>query len=431
MSNKNTKSQVVGVLGGAVILLSTGGAFADSVSVTNIFSAATPARASEVNQNFTDVEAAVNDNDARITALESVSGGGGAVPENIDCSTASSTAIQDAVDSGVKVINLSGSCTENVLIDTDDVSLIGDGTAILTAIDNTTPALAIDGARRIFLNNLTVTGGSNSIHIVDGASVFIEDVTVNGAVAGPAALLPTGVGVFASTNSILTFAGGNTISGDDGDTSSVLLLAGVQARIKGSDNVFNIGAEVAGELPVAVDLFTNSTLLQFDEGTGNQINGSISVEGGSKMFLQSVAINGEEMGVYDSSSISLQPQSTDAITVVLEAIEIGSSSLLDMGDEGFPVTINNAGVDGVMRLLDHSTLGSFSNNLINMDVELFRGSSIDASSNTTIGGNLSVNGFSSVIFTGIVASAVLGNVSCNNSEANEFDIGDAFSNLCP
>lgn len=43
------------------------GAFAGPLSVTNEFVADTPAIAADVNQNFSDVEAAVNDNDARIT----------------------------------------------------------------------------------------------------------------------------------------------------------------------------------------------------------------------------------------------------------------------------------------------------------------------------------------------------------------------------
>jgi hypothetical protein len=46
-------------------------AYAGDVVLPNTFQAGTPAKASEVNANFTAIENAVDDNDARVTALES------------------------------------------------------------------------------------------------------------------------------------------------------------------------------------------------------------------------------------------------------------------------------------------------------------------------------------------------------------------------
>lgn len=45
-------------------------AYAGSVTITNTFTSGDPAVASEVNQNFTDVKNAVDDNDSRITTIE-------------------------------------------------------------------------------------------------------------------------------------------------------------------------------------------------------------------------------------------------------------------------------------------------------------------------------------------------------------------------
>lgn len=57
--------------------MSSGIAFADSVNQSNIntFTAGTAAVAGEVNDNFTEVSRAVDDNDTRITALETAGGG--------------------------------------------------------------------------------------------------------------------------------------------------------------------------------------------------------------------------------------------------------------------------------------------------------------------------------------------------------------------
>ncbi len=52
------------------LVLGSYGVAAAELTVTNEFSSGTPAVAAEVNQNFNDVEAAVNDNDTRINAVE-------------------------------------------------------------------------------------------------------------------------------------------------------------------------------------------------------------------------------------------------------------------------------------------------------------------------------------------------------------------------
>lgn len=62
-------------LGIATLMASSSTALlASSVTIPNTFTSGTPALASEVNGNFTAVETAVNDNDSRITTLETGSG---------------------------------------------------------------------------------------------------------------------------------------------------------------------------------------------------------------------------------------------------------------------------------------------------------------------------------------------------------------------
>ncbi|MCW9016170.1 MAG: hypothetical protein OQJ89_04335 [Kangiellaceae bacterium] len=54
----------------SIFVCSAGAIQASEVSIPNEFTAGTPARASEVNQNFDAIETAVNDNDVRINANE-------------------------------------------------------------------------------------------------------------------------------------------------------------------------------------------------------------------------------------------------------------------------------------------------------------------------------------------------------------------------
>ena len=67
---KNPKQFVLGMLVVPLALMGLGIALAGSVTIPNTFVAATPAVAAEVNANFAAVKLAVDDNDARITALE-------------------------------------------------------------------------------------------------------------------------------------------------------------------------------------------------------------------------------------------------------------------------------------------------------------------------------------------------------------------------
>jgi len=68
------------ILTGLTAAMLSTGALASEVTAgvdTTTFTSSTPALASEVNANFAALIAAINDNDARIAALEAASGGGG------------------------------------------------------------------------------------------------------------------------------------------------------------------------------------------------------------------------------------------------------------------------------------------------------------------------------------------------------------------
>ena len=70
----NNRSFFMGVLVLPLAVLGLGIALASDVTIPNTFVANTPALAAEVNANFAAVEAAIDDNDARLDTLEAATG---------------------------------------------------------------------------------------------------------------------------------------------------------------------------------------------------------------------------------------------------------------------------------------------------------------------------------------------------------------------
>ncbi len=140
---------VRGALFGAGIMVAVP-LMAGPVAVTNTFTAGTPAKASEVNQNFTDVADAVNDNDGRIASNAS------AIGRNSDNITSNAAAIGNnsgAIDTmNATVTTLSGSVGVNTAV-------IGEQT---TAIDGHTTAIS-DNAAAIIENGTTISAHDTAI----------------------------------------------------------------------------------------------------------------------------------------------------------------------------------------------------------------------------------------------------------------------------
>jgi parallel beta-helix repeat protein len=80
------------------------------------------------------------------------------------------------------VIIVTGTCTENVTIERDDVVLRGQGSgAGVSAADPSKPAILINGARRVAVEGLTVAGGLHGVQATGGASITIRASAISGA----------------------------------------------------------------------------------------------------------------------------------------------------------------------------------------------------------------------------------------------------------
>ena len=151
-----------------LVLMCTATSHAGSPSGLATFTSDTPAVASDVNDNFTNLVNEITDNDSRIstnrTDIDRLLSTGGAI--TVDCNAGGS--IQQSLESAIEgaVLNISGTCTETVVIDKDRIQLVGQESAS-TIIDGqngepTTNVITIDGAQGVILSNLTVQNGLGS-----------------------------------------------------------------------------------------------------------------------------------------------------------------------------------------------------------------------------------------------------------------------------
>lgn len=105
---------------------------------------------------------------------------------NVDC--ASGGRISQALNRPTLVdrrlvVVVNGTCTENVVIERDDVVLrahaSGGG---VTSADATKPAILINGARRVALEGLSVVGGRHGVQVTGGAAAAIRGSAIRNAV---------------------------------------------------------------------------------------------------------------------------------------------------------------------------------------------------------------------------------------------------------
>jgi hypothetical protein len=77
------------------------------------------------------------------------------------------------------VVVVQGICSENVVVDRDDVTLRGDGGGSgVTGLDPTKDTIVIDGARRVVIQDLTVSAGRNGVTFFLASSGTVDNCTV-------------------------------------------------------------------------------------------------------------------------------------------------------------------------------------------------------------------------------------------------------------
>ena len=389
----------------------------------------------------------------------------------VDCATQSlQAAIETAPLHGKTVITISGACSDDIFVrrnitiqgstgpSTDSITgdLSGFSSDPLDGYDlpalggalvqkNLSAAVQLQSGKKLSLKNMTVNAGINNSAVITGthSSIDLNNVTLVGGPNGlglhiykssayltDTTILGVGGGAFvAEMNSTVEFKDNNTITGGDTganeETTAFVAISNTAVKLNGSGNTFNAGLAIGvDDDTLGVEILVNSSLLQFEAGVGNQINGSFGIFLNAVALFEEIGINNGNIEIGENSTLFLNSQGAITMNGITE-VAVSSNSKLTL-DDSSPITINSGGVAGVMRVEDHSTVHLFGDSngsgasLVNMDVELLSSSSINGDRNSKIGGNLEVSGFSTYQMTGQVGTSVSGTVTCFKGEAFDF-----------
>jgi hypothetical protein len=245
-------------------------------------------------------------------------------------------------------IQMQGTCTENVVIERDDVTLFGGGGSI-NAANASQPAIQVRGSRVTIMGPVVVTGGMNAIG-VNGHFALIQNATLQGAteyglvVSNGSATVnsclirinalggillrgshvrlttsqvvdnPAGIGITAQRNASVTTVD-NTISGNlegivlsldstaslDGDTIGPNSQNGLELVTGSSASLVDVTINGNGEEGILVDTGSTATI---SGGTiGPNWDSGIALLSDSRAHLTDVTITqngdaGSENGIY-------------------------------------------------------------------------------------------------------------------------------------
>lgn len=221
--------------------------------------------------------------------------------------------IQKAIDAAAgsaapKIINLTGSCIEDLLISRDNVSILGDGNAVISgrivvrgADGVTIRNLTVTGSRvglstsvsRVFLTNVHFIGNEgNGIVISGGGAIFLRNGSIahnTGGVGllvgnGHAGLIDTEVfsnqddGILVSANGSLSMSGGSVHSHYTG--SGIIARQGANVELGGTDVSGNLFTGVAVTMGSTAAIYDSTINSNTELGLLVSENSTVEVGGG-------------------------------------------------------------------------------------------------------------------------------------------------------
>ena len=217
--------------------------------------------------------------------------------EVVEVNCGDGDSIQEAVDSvspgDPTTIFITGVCTENIVITTDDVTLRNEppGRDEIIAQDPGQSAILIDGARRVSLKKLILTGGDQVLRATGGASFSASKVTITGAGFFGLVVEDTATGTL--TNSTVNHTGEQSIkvlsngslkvSGgliENSGGSGVLASSGGHVELTGGAVVRATGG-TGGHAGRGGSIEVNDAIIEKSGVVGMSVNvgGSLTVDG--------------------------------------------------------------------------------------------------------------------------------------------------------
>lgn len=356
---------------GLFCLMAGGGAGASPLAVTNTFQANTPATAASVNQNFADVEDAVNDNHDRIESIEQrllpleASANGQSVM--VDC-TGDSAALKNTVLTPNTTYVLTGICDGQIVVGAGlgTINIEGDGSGLKddgitlpageTDGDTVFAAIyAVDGVR-LNLSNLTINAASynavsdlyiGTVGSYRGAHVYLDTVDVVGGDEGLGAYnggtfsVDTNVaitgfrnaGIKASRASVVRVFGSVTVTGasaqEGSNSEGMLAIDGGVISASGGGTVSpasGTGLSAALDTAAAISAFRNGTI----DVTGMTVNGTVWSGESAAVNLRNVTQAGGAIDAYRNAVIRVR--SSDVTGNAGDPIYAGVFSMIRMDD---------------------------------------------------------------------------------------------------
>lgn len=263
---------------------------------------------------------------------------------SINCPTAS---LQDAVQAALPgdTISISGICNENPIIRNEKqrILLDGGGSGVLNGANSALPALNVRG-KGIAIQGLTITGGSDGIHVNRGSNAVVNNNTIqnthgNGVVIDELTFAVItnnliqnnpGAGVFVTEASTArigfnsdadTSAAANTIQSNS--LGGIVISNRSSARIVGNTISANAGAGVSVSHDSQADIASNTvngnsgdgihvmdnSAVQIGEETGSSIfesaNGGSSNTGVGIRCIDGGVVSGRQGSLVGNAGVSL------------------------------------------------------------------------------------------------------------------------------
>ncbi len=285
-------------------------------------------------------------------------------PKLVDCDGGDT--IQEEVDEadGPTIILVSGTCTENVNITKDDITIQGDN----IIDDQVVGGFTITGAQRVTIKSLTIRDGTTGypvgVFASRGASVVLDDIFVSG---------QGGAGIYVSRNAYADIFGSTALNPAGGDNA---LLLNDGAAVRARDSTFS-SANGASNTGAAVGLYRSASArfdgdnffendgggLAFEilhtsnlrvQGGANLVSGNGFVGNNSAASLREVDVNGDIM-VHGDSNLNLRAKFSP-VTV---------DGFVFLGDQSL---LTATGFSGNLSIAGHVTCAGPAGGVVNPDV---------------------------------------------------------------
>lgn len=396
-SKARTSRDLLIALTVASVTLTTG-SIAGSVSSLNTFQVGGLISAGQMNENFSLLSTAVNDNNARLSAVEqdldTLSIGDSVA---VDCST-DPTALQSAVDASlpplgnVTTLDLSGDCGALALHDRSNYFITGTG----RIVSSTGLALSLRNARNIFIDGVDIAGGvpqTAAVRIDDHSSLgFVNaTITANGDSA-----------VSVRNQSSLRVCGATILDGTNAEA-----ISAKSSSVFSSDEACTGGGSALGE----ISAYLYSTI----EVTGAQTSvGSVLLCGNGVGLFSGVDLSSAPVEVCSGGSFFA------ADGTLLSSVEVSGASI---ALEGALTELQSGGTlileSGARLELDGELALNGAVSVSQSQVTLFEDNGLVP----TIGGTISLDFFSSLDADYDLAAATESTISCGSASIAQDSAG--------